>query len=380
MPESIQASVVETDRLAESLSRPAGEPIRLLFWSWTSTILAVVHLCAALLVLLLVSNLQGQAPSATNRFLTEAPLKWQEYRQRSVSLQGKKKGRAKITHKDLVTSDAVWEDEIKQTTTAGVIIRSYTDKEIVEDKTRNIQFDQVLGKNAKYAFRLTRARSRPDWALDKISMHPETSFNEYKLPMADDIFQSISPHFMLVMTTLSHAVKNKELVVKRETAIQRDNRQLVRVEFDYCAIESNPERETHPGWLIVDPERYWCLLEMEIHARSKDGSGGIIRVRNEVGAGSRQLPIIQRNETKLQGTDADGHKIGAREFVHEFDLRESTPPPEHAFTLSAFDLPEPHGIVWHTSANHHLWFLAAGIGILILSVGLRRRVSRIWTT
>lgn len=51
-------------------------------------------------------------------------------------------------------------------------------------------------------------------------------------------------------------------------------------------------------------------------------------------------------------------------------------PPDTEFTLSAFGLPEPKGIVWDRPSRWYLWFIAAAVLALAVAGYLRYRSQR----
>ena len=62
-------------------------------------------------------------------------------------------------------------------------------------------------------------------------------------------------------------------------------------------------------------------------------------------------------------------------------MRRPDPLPElHDFTLTAFGLPEPVGVVWPKRTNHGwVWVALAGVGCIAVAVGfavLKRRAVR----
>ena len=55
------------------------------------------------------------------------------------------------------------------------------------------------------------------------------------------------------------------------------------------------------------------------------------------------------------------------------DFRPHAPFPQSGFTLTAFGLPEPYGVVWKKPIPWSLWFIGGGIAFLALGWCFRRR-------
>lgn len=90
---------------------------------------------------------------------------------------------------------------------------------------------------------------------------------------------------------------------------------------------------------------------------------------------SQSLPALKRWE--MWGADRKDPskliKVIDREIT---EFHSHTAFPQSDFTLSAFGLPEPYGVVWKTPTPWYLWFIGSGIAFLAVGWYLRRRVRR----
>src|SRR5438132_673848 len=98
--------------------------------------------CYLPLILAVVApGLLAQGPEdQKSRFLSDAPTKWEEYRELSKGLQGKKTGRTIITTAGTIKSESSWEEQVKQNQTAGLVVRKYSEK---EDGRNNWKSEEV---------------------------------------------------------------------------------------------------------------------------------------------------------------------------------------------------------------------------------------------
>jgi len=66
-------------------------------------------------------------------------------------------------------------------------------------------------------------------------------------------------------------------------------------------------------------------------------------------------------------------------IAYEFQVDPSIDPPEREFSLSAFGLPEPVGVVWEKRTPVYVWLLVAAGVLLTLGIFFRwlaRRLRR----
>jgi hypothetical protein len=328
----------------------------------------VVGACAPLFCL--CTQTYGQVAKedkVLERFFAEAPKKWDEYRGLSKVLQGNLKGWARVKASGKVSTSS-WEDQIKQNETGALVIRTLLSKhEGAEQKSKVVEKESAHGQNSQYSFHLLKKKD--GWLLVKVNLDPKTPVTERQLALAEEVFESTSPHFFLLGQPLSAALMKKlhdgpNPAFTKGVIVEKQGRELVRLEAD------NPKKGMN-AYFLFDPANYWCLLECEVNAGNPEIGKTTFRMKNEIEI-VHNLPVIKKytflNETKAPGV-AD-----IREGEQEFDLRLAHNVPDLDLTMTAFGLPEPHGIVWPTPTRWYIWFM----GIAAASVGLgwylRRRV------
>lgn len=85
-----------------------------------------------------------------------------------------------------------------------------------------------------------------------------------------------------------------------------------------------------------------------------------------------RLPPLKRVE--MWTRNSKGRMLTSATDITEFAAHK--PFPESDFTLTAFGLPEPYGVVWKKPIPWYLWFIGAGLVLLALGWFFKRRIQR----
>jgi len=331
----------------------------------------------AFLLLLAIGtpSLNAQSLKATKvRFLREAPQAWEAYREYSVELQGKRTAVLKNWSSGTITFDSTTSEDIKQNRSSALVARessnSRTDKDGKETSQKS---RQVFGSNSKYAFTLAWLEPKNVWVLGNYSQDPQHVMPEARKPTRDLASEGVAPHFFFITTRLTDLVKDPKFSIKKVSPMEKEGRQLVRVDFQHSTTRARSS-ENYSGWMAFDPERSWCLLEIQMDVAFSFGIKGPWHMESVVKPGSQGHPIITRFQSTIIG-NTDSKAPSRREMVIEYDLHENASVSDWDFTLSSFGLPEPHGVVWDAPPRYHVWLIGGALVALILAVFLRRKTS-----
>ncbi|MEJ5277359.1 MAG: hypothetical protein WHU94_15750 [Thermogemmata sp.] len=125
----------------------------------------------------------------------------------------------------------------------------------------------------------------------------------------------------------------------------------------------------------MDPEAGWCIRE---EVRRYVYADGVKESRNwfDYTINTSGYPILRQHRNITQG-QTDGGATFRFEVVRHLELSESDDPPEWEFTLSAFGLPEPVGVVWERRTPVYVWLLVAAGVLLTLAVFFRWLARRL---
>jgi hypothetical protein len=283
---------------------------------------------------------EGVGESWRERFLTEAPRKWAEYRTHSDRFQG-----AFLEVQRWRTSpgngSAKYTFEFKQNRALGCALSKFEDEGDPERKTGS-RPQTLWAKNSRYKFQLVQSGPKGSWLLT--SREPiETQSKSAAGNTSFDGVMAFSNHATSLKSgndQIPSLVAHPGFKVIGVTGIDKNGTTLARVEIDF-----HPEREgdirypwLRKGWLLFDPQKYWLLVEYE-GAAERDGGVGTMHGSYEYETGADGLPILKRKHVTYKGTEADG-KPTESDYEFQFNLTEGDVP-EGEFELSAFNIVEP---------------------------------------
>jgi hypothetical protein len=220
---------------------------------------------------------------------------------------------------------------------------------------------RIVGSNRKYSFVLKKKNAQSDWLLHRVVMDPAAQITDNRNTVRAEIYYQISPQFTFFLnesTTLDEAINEKKLLsLKSAKKVVRSDHEYVEVAYDlYTTIETADG--PHSGVLLLDPARYWCIIEDTIEIKPSEPKMRII-VKNTLRGGP--LPIIERSERTIVAVDAQKKIIGEKKTMIEYDVNDVPNISDKLFTLSAFGLPEPKGVVWQTPTAWYLWIALAAL-------------------
>ena len=125
---------------------------------------------------------------------------------------------------------------------------------------------------------------------------------------------------------------------------------------------------------FFSPQDGWVCRGLQAHQSSKTD-----KIREDIYFYEQRegyrFPVLKQLETR---TKYPKNPEKTR-LVSSTDITEFTPHkpfPESDFTLSAFGLPEPYGVVWKTGPPWYLWCILGAVVFLGLGWYFRRRVRR----
>ncbi len=345
-----------------------GQPTRL-----------VCFLAAALLALLAFSvcpESRGQGDNTgpwKERFLSEAPQKWEAYRSFAKGLQGT--STHKIYRDASGTPTETWLYEWRQ---RGQWTRSVSQGSSSQ-VGRDIPPAEVKVVNSRYAFVLRKKTPSSDWVLvtldsDLRDDRPINPREQEKL-----VLDGSCANFGIRGRQFSEIAQESGFVLKTATGVPRDGRELVRIDFTHRHTPQTDNRRSHinrqmwlsieEGWVLLDPEASWAISECQVKTSHLGGAQGTISFTNEYRRAESGFPVLTRRVQKARYADP----TAAREetTVSTFDWYVDDTVAESEFTLTAFGLPEPLGVTWSKPTPWYLWLGLAGGLCLVGGVTFR---------
>jgi hypothetical protein len=336
------------------------------------------RLPANLLVVLLMQSagtIESPAMAADplkDRFLSEAPRKWQEYRSHSTRFQGS----VMDTTVDLEAGGKVIDQmlvEFKQNRASGCTLAA---ARFFVPKQRRPQVDAI---NFQYEFTLNRRDSLAPWAIINTEMitSGDSSSRDCMSNRALEYWPQVGLLFHQTYDLLPYLLKQPDFSIKAVTPVMVPSSQLAKVEFEYQPKETGGDiSPLRAGWVLLDPERYWLVVKFEAQVDAPGAYKGLIVGSMEYEQ-DEEVPIAKKRVFEQKRTYADGTK-GHYETRFEFQIAEADVE-ESDFYLSAFGLPEPISASVRPT-RWYLWaLLAAGVSLVLAFLLRRHAKRRDWT-
>lgn len=331
------------------------------------------RLQAAVLLALLATSKSafGQetasGPAIQRRLLAEAPAQWASYAARVNRLPS----RATL---------------VERTTRNGVLVRSRrasTEMKVMDHCAVWVSASlepgtdgRVEGVNEKYAFTLRRESAKRGWALVELKTGDgERTWSDTRQKILQGITEGRDSALRIWHLRLPVLLKDSAFRIVAVSVEHRGGVDLARVQFQYPKGQENPKDGVvplHGGWFLLDPQHYWIVREYEVYSMSPDVY--TYRRRIDIKESTTGFPLVTRVSGVSRGTD--GKDVW--ETTTEIDGIDLEPEvlPDTAFTLSAFGLPEPVGVVWDQPSRYSLWFALGGAAALVAGVIFARLARR----
>ena len=323
----------------------------------------VLWCCAILFIVLSFCGrmlcLAQERVSLQDRFLSEAPKKWTEYRARTARFQGS----IIHTQTDMLKVKQVVRHvkyELKQKLDSAWLL---LDQRL--DPKEQIGIVEVV--NPRYAFKLRRASPAAPWAVVHVDLDLADGITGLYHPRdAVDYGAGRGLYFFSGRYCLPSLIQDPRFTLKNVSLTAGKDTDCVKVEFD--VTQEEPGRDViRSGWIALDPAQYWIVRAYELQAKFFNGTG-VITGSYEYDRGESNTPLLRLHVRRQKGTFNTGEALD-HEYRYECQFVERDVP-ESEFTLSAFGIPEPPGMTQPTR-----WYLWAGVAAFVclgLAVLLRR--------
>lgn len=240
-----------------------------------------------------------------------------------------------------------------------------------------VRFEKRSGKrvragaiNPDYFFMLNRDPGADRYAVESMERLKQAN------PMVEDVFASIAVRFVNapwningepLVYWLEHPEYFTATSVKREV---RDSRSVVRLDYERQwvppmvppgrTVPELPSERKAPrtGWCIVDPDRYWIILECQEKAW-----WGTHHRKLEYGEPIDGFPRL----TKVRQVDRGS---GVVEYSWDMDRLARKQAPDSEFTLRSFGISEP--AFGSALTRHWVWFACLAVLCLGSAIAVRR--------
>ena len=236
---------------------------------------------------------------------------------------------------------------------------------------------EVLARNSRYAFELTRPGGADEWRLRQY----------LDAPSAEPAAQSLSPERLRKNTSSTRSFETSDTTLLTDLFVSPGFKAtscgpspadpaLIRVTFEHSP-PTQPRRvpTRTAGWYDLNPAAGWSVREAEeTIVTGKDG----IAVRSHLVSDFDQATGAVftrevRSETRLTRS---GQLINHHSTAAKYRMWFDSGVPEREFSLTAYGLPEPPGVEFKRRTPTYVWLLLGAAGCIVLALVFRRLARR----
>jgi len=227
---------------------------------------------------------------------------------------------------------------------------------------------RVFCENSQYVFQLNRSNN--GWILHKLILANDAP-GEERTPTIRDRLSVLEDVYMLV------AIKGEFLTnMADHLQCQGDDTTVVSLVKEYRTTLHRRPWAFRSLSLHLNADEYHTVRSATAEVRIDNKIDVTFTITNEYQV-VNGLPVPLRSMRR--GLYRWGDHVVEVDDTYEYQVDPSIDPPEREFTLSAFGLPEPVGVVWEKRTPVYVWLLVAAGVLLTLGIFFRwlaRRLRR----
>ncbi len=226
-----------------------------------------------------------------------------------------------------------------------------------------------------YNFYLDKNSDNDKYILTRFGGFPREDFSPNHTM---NYWISVPFSFHIVGPFKWRGIDHEDYVIHKANYIMNNNKKKVKVYFEHKYSEKHPLSAGLKGWAIYDPQNYWLLDEYNLDVIFKDKVNRNIYAVHEYTYDKKyNLPLIKIINAHIKSMSNNEE----RKIVYQFNINLGEKFADHEFTLSAYGLPEPVGLMVPRSTPRFIWFIiiaavCVAIGA-IFSILWRRRLRRV---
>jgi hypothetical protein len=306
----------------------------------------------------------------TDRFLREAPQAWRELRERHRPVESI----LRVVSEQSQGNSRKYTEHFKHNGNCTV----YLAETVSTDQTGETRIrSEVWGINDRYAFYLRRKSVTAPWAINYLTLSPQgDDATEIRRQIDRAIWFRQNELLFVDPENLPEMLAKPYFKLSGIRPISEAGQELVEIEFlyphppDERAPHLNCPLIVESGTIVLDPKRYWCIRSLKINGTYAGGTKYVASFRNTIR--DSNPPSLSKKD---RVDDSPAVDIKATSVTEIDKLAFSPAPPKSDFTLTAFGLPEPVGIV-EPRTPLYLWVALVGIVLVICGVAIHRYALR----
>jgi hypothetical protein len=247
-----------------------------------------------------------------------------------------------------------------------------------ETPRERVPYEILCGSNSKYAFRAGRQLERDKRAVTSV----DSSTQYLRSRVTDLITQSAYFPFALREKTISEWLATPGFsILDAHRQISETGKPEVLVKVSYANSVRDPRTDAQvpfEGLLFLDPNRKWGIQRFELIVTFRytgEADRKCLYDGTCAYSGSLDGNPIPKETTHLY-RDSPASPVRTRLAWQIHDLRRASSD-ESDYSLSAFGLEEPWGVIWpQPPTPWFLYFSAGGFGLFFLALFLWRVLAK----
>jgi hypothetical protein len=332
-----------------------------------------------LLAAVVLGSLVGVRPAPAQqeqelmqRFMDEAPKRWEEYERFATQLQGTV--RYAYVRSVLDENAPQYEDKVQYTVKQNARCALVGGQHPSVKGSNDDPIEYLFFTNPKYTAHLRRnLQVKGDYLLKEFSEVPNTVPSRAPRPIKAWAVVSLSPQFSFHDSLLSERIRDGSLRVKNIKQESGGDATLIRADFECVLGPPKYKPVIMVGSMLLEPSKAWSIREIGERLPTTEPETEI-RTLYETADHPSGFPLIRR-ESRSNQIIFNQKKV-RNQYEIDYDIRVDERIPDSEFTLSAFGLPEPAGVIWERPTPYYIWILAAAAGCGALALLFRYLARR----
>ncbi len=234
-----------------------------MFGFGNTLISAILGFLTGVALLLHASTMHAQ-DQLRRRVVAEVPRAYEQYRDFAVTLQGRADIRENIDRVYKEEKVQTWRYfEVKMNKDCASSLLQFMDQDRYEGS--------LVVQNPSYRFQLKRKSCDGEWVLTSVDRNVNELGLEAAMSAKTQVQQILHYAFKIYDLSVPDILSEKNgSKVDRISAVTRDGKELVQVDFDATHPVKAPEggvfSPTQGGTFWLDPSRHWCVVEYKLRA------------------------------------------------------------------------------------------------------------------
>lgn len=231
-------------------------------------------------------------------------------------------------------------------------------------KEPNPGFTTIVGSsvsatNSKYFFTLLKPSGM--WALSDLTLYSSSHSSVISRPKKYPLGPRDLSNYSLHKKPLTEALEDKNFSILSESPISESQEKYVFSSLEYST-------KVGENWFVIDKSRGCSLVSYRVRSATEPSWVG--EAEYELRAGPQDTWFLRESRITTKGRQ-NGNDFH-REEVIKSEINFNPRLRESEFTLTAYGIPEPDGVVWDNPYKIYMW-IGVALFVIFVSVAFARK-------